>query len=234
MSLLDSLLVSVFGMAVVFVVLVFLNLLVRLQSALVAGAEKKKSAGNAAAAGPEAAEAPAKANEKAPAAAASEAAPAAADEPTAGGTDKDAPGAAPVRSGGCSGTPRKYTASVGGRKYDVLVEELDRLPRRAAHALQAAPPAEKRAPAPAAAPAPVPAAQAAPTDEGVITAPIPGVVLEVKTAVGARVGRGETLLLLEAMKMENEVVADRDGLVTQIFAAKGASVDIGAPLVALR
>jgi len=67
-----------------------------------------------------------------------------------------------------------------------------------------------------------------------IKAPLPGVILGVKVNAGASVKRGEILLILEAMKMENEIVAPRDGLVTQIVASKGTSVNTGDVLVMLK
>lgn len=62
---------------------------------------------------------------------------------------------------------------------------------------------------------------------------MPGKILGIKTSVGAAVKRGQVILILEAMKMENEIVAPRAGTVAQIVAAKGASVESGAPLVVL-
>lgn len=67
-----------------------------------------------------------------------------------------------------------------------------------------------------------------------IKAPLPGVILGVKVNAGASVKRGEILLILEAMKMENEIVAPRDGVVTQIVASKGSSVNTGDVLVVLK
>jgi biotin carboxyl carrier protein len=67
-----------------------------------------------------------------------------------------------------------------------------------------------------------------------IKAPLPGVILGLKVSTGASVKRGEILLILEAMKMENEIVAPRDGVVTQIVASKGSSVNTGDILVVLK
>ena len=99
-----------------------------------------------------------------------------------------------------------------------------------------APAAPVAAPAPAAAPAPVaetapaPAAAApaaAPADGEKINAPLPGNVLDVKVAVGASVKKGDILCILEAMKMENEIVAPIDGTVATVAATKGSSVNTG-------
>ena len=67
-----------------------------------------------------------------------------------------------------------------------------------------------------------------------VRSPAPGVVLEIKVDVGATVRRGQILLLLEAMKMENEITASKDGTVTQIMTSKGASVTTGTPLVEIQ
>jgi biotin carboxyl carrier protein len=62
---------------------------------------------------------------------------------------------------------------------------------------------------------------------------MPGTVLNVKVTQGQSVKKGDILIILEAMKMENEITAPRDGVVSQIVAAKGAAVDTDAPLVIL-
>ena len=89
------------------------------------------------------------------------------------------------------------------------------------------------APAPAAAPAPAPAAPAVTAAGETISAPMPGNILRIEVTQGAAVKKGQTLLVLEAMKMENEIVAPRDGTVAQIVTSKGAVVDTGAPLIVL-
>ena len=63
---------------------------------------------------------------------------------------------------------------------------------------------------------------------------MPGVILNVKVTQGQAVKSGEILCILEAMKMENEIVAPKDGTVAQIVVAKGANVDTGAPLIVLQ
>ena len=89
--------------------------------------------------------------------------------------------------------------------------------------------------APAAAPAPA-AASAAPTAVAageVVAAPMPGNILKVNCSQGQAVKAGDILVVLEAMKMENEILAPRDGTVAQVVTTKGAVVDTGAPLVVL-
>ena len=124
---------------------------------------------------------------------------------------------------------KTYTITVNGTAYDVTVEET---------AGGAAPaPAAKAAPAaPAAAPAPAPApAKAAGGAAGSveINAPMPGKILDVKAQPGASVSRGDVVLILEAMKMENEVVAPQDGTVASINVTAGQSVESGAVLATM-
>lgn len=120
---------------------------------------------------------------------------------------------------------KTYTITVNGTAYDVTVEET---------AGGAAPaPAAKAAPAaPAAAPAPAPApAKAAGSVE--INAPMPGKILDVKAQPGASVSRGDVVLILEAMKMENEVVAPQDGTIASINVNVGDMVEPGAVLATM-
>jgi glutaconyl-CoA/methylmalonyl-CoA decarboxylase subunit gamma len=130
---------------------------------------------------------------------------------------------------------KSYKISVNGTSYDVTVEELGAAaqyapaPRAPAPAPSAAPNA---APAPvAAAPAPMAAAPAA--GAHVVKSPMPGTLLNFKVAQGQAVKKGEVLLILEAMKMENEIVAPVDGVVARLSVNEGASVNTGDALVEL-
>ncbi|MBR3019501.1 MAG: biotin/lipoyl-binding protein [Clostridia bacterium] len=125
---------------------------------------------------------------------------------------------------------RKFNITVNGVAYEVEVEEVAAGESAAPAAPKAAPPAPKAAPAakPAAAP------KAAPVANGTkVNAPMPGTILDVKVAQGAAVKKGDVLLILEAMKMENEILAPQDGTVAQVAVSKGASVNSGDPLVVL-
>ena len=121
---------------------------------------------------------------------------------------------------------KNYTITVNGNVYEVTVEEGF---TGAASAPKAAAPAPKAAPAaaPKAAPAPAAAGSVA------VTAPMPGKILGVKASAGQAVKRGQVLLILEAMKMENEIVAPQDGTVATINVAVGDSVEPGATLATL-
>ena len=126
-----------------------------------------------------------------------------------------------------------YKVTLNGRTYEVEVEAGKAMLLDEYEAIAPAAPAT----APAAAPAPVAAPSAAPAASLAagepVKAPMPGVVLKVQVQQGQAVKAGQVLVILEAMKMENEIVAPKDGTVAQIVAAKGASVESGAPLVIL-
>lgn len=127
----------------------------------------------------------------------------------------------------------KYKVTLNGRTYEVEVEAGKAMLLDEYEAIAPAAPAT----APAAAPAPVAAPSAAPAASLAagepVKAPMPGVVLKVQVQQGQAVKAGQVLVILEAMKMENEIVAPKDGTVAQIVVAKGASVESGAPLVIL-
>ena len=131
----------------------------------------------------------------------------------------------------------KYKVTLNNRVYEVEVEEgqamlLDEyeLKAPAAPAPAAAPVAAVAAPAAAAPAAPAGGALAA---GEVVKSPMPGNVLRINVTQGQKVAEGDVLLVLEAMKMENEVVASKAGTVAQIVVAKGAVVDTDAPLVVI-
>jgi len=143
---------------------------------------------------------------------------------------------------------KSYRISVNGTSYDVTVEELG-----AAPAAAAVPAALSSASAPAARPATVSAPKAASPAAstgapgaagaagavgaagaaGIIKSPMPGTLLSYKVGLGQAVKRGQVLLILEAMKMENEIVAPVDGVVAALHAAEGASVSTGQLLIEL-
>ena len=133
----------------------------------------------------------------------------------------------------------KYKITLNGKTYEVEVEEGQAMLVDEYEAYKPAAPAAAPAPAPAAAPAaaPAPAATpAAPTAVAageVVAAPMPGNILKVNCSQGQAVKAGDILVVLEAMKMENEILAPRDGTVAQVVTTKGAVVDTGAPLVVL-
>jgi len=119
---------------------------------------------------------------------------------------------------------KKYIVTVNGTKYEVAVEEAD---PNAVYA-PAAPKAEApKAEAPKAESPKAPAA--APADGAKVSAPLPGTILKVNCAVGDAVKKGDVLCILEAMKMENEVLAPCDGTV-KTAVAKGTSVNTGDPI----
>lgn len=136
---------------------------------------------------------------------------------------------------------KKYKVTLNGRTYEVeveagkamLVDEYEAYaPAPAASAPASAPAAAAAPTAPAAstAPAAAPAVQAA---GETITAPMPGNILRIEVTNGAAVKAGQILIVLEAMKMENEILAPRDGTVAQIIVQKGSTVETGSPLIVL-
>ena len=121
-----------------------------------------------------------------------------------------------------------YNITVTGVAYSVSVEETAAGAAPVA-APVAAPAAPKAAPAPAAAPKAAAGAAGAVT----VKAPMPGNILDVKVAAGASVKAGDVLIILEAMKMENEIVAPQDGTVASINVNKGDTVNSGDVLVSM-
>ena len=131
----------------------------------------------------------------------------------------------------------KYKVTLNGRTYEVEVEAgkamlLDEYEAIVPTAPAAAPVAAPVAAAPAAAPA-APAAPAVSANGEAVTAPMPGTILKVNVQNGQAVKEGDVLCVLEAMKMENEIMAPRAGTVAQVVVSKGSSVDTGAALVVL-
>ena len=129
---------------------------------------------------------------------------------------------------------RRFRVTVDGQVFEVEVEDLQASagavePSRAA---VVEPPPQRTADA-ASAPAAV-SRRAAPASGGTIKAPLPGMVLDVKVAQGSAVAEGQVLVILEAMKMENEIVASSAGVVKKVHVAKGDSVAAGDVLLVLQ
>lgn len=132
----------------------------------------------------------------------------------------------------------KYKVTLNNRTYEVEVEEGKAMLIDEYEAYAPAAPAPVAAAPVAAAPAAVPAAPAAPAGAAlaageVVKSPMPGNILKINVSQGQKVNEGDVLIVLEAMKMENEIVATKSGTVAQIVTAKGAVVETGAPLVVI-
>ena len=143
---------------------------------------------------------------------------------------------------------KEYKYKINGNEYNVAVEELEgnkanvtvngksyevELDRPAKPAVSK-PVARPAAAAPTAAPAAAPAPKAAPAAGGAgIKAPLPGVILDIKVKVGDAIAKGQTVAILEAMKMENNINADREGTVVSINVEKGQSIAEGTDIITL-
>lgn len=119
---------------------------------------------------------------------------------------------------------KSYTITVNGTAYDVTVEET------AGGSTAAVPAAKKAAPAKK---APAKAAASGTKGSVSVSAPMPGKILSVKASVGQQVKKGDVIIILEAMKMENEIVAPQDGTIASIDTNEGASVEAGNVLATL-
>lgn len=128
---------------------------------------------------------------------------------------------------------KNYRITVNGTTYEVSVEETAAgvAPAPVAYTAPAPAPVAAAPAAPAAAPAPKAAAGSAGAEK--VTSPMPGTILGVKVSVGQSVKKGDVLVILEAMKMENEIPAPCDGVVASVDVAKGASVQAGDLLASL-
>lgn len=109
---------------------------------------------------------------------------------------------------------KKYNVTVNGTSYEITLEAVD---------------ASDVKTAPKAAAAPAPAAKPA-TGGETVSSPMPGTILSVNVTNGATVKKGDVLMVLEAMKMENEIMSPCDGTVTSVNVSKGAAVETGAVL----
>lgn len=125
---------------------------------------------------------------------------------------------------------KNYTITVNGKVYEVTVEEGftgQGEKSGTSPAPTAAPKSAARVKEPAA------ATKAAEAGSVKITAPMPGKILDVKISVGQAVKKGDVVMVLEAMKMENEIVAPQDGTVASVQAAAGSAVEAGDTLASL-
>lgn len=126
---------------------------------------------------------------------------------------------------------KNYRVTVNGQSYDVAVEEAGSVAGVAQPAPAAQPVALAQPVAQAAAPASISAT--APAGASTVKAPMPGTVLSLKVSPGQSVKRGDVLLILEAMKMENEIAAPANGVVAAIRVQAGSTVNTGDPMVDL-
>lgn len=131
----------------------------------------------------------------------------------------------------------KYKVTLNGKQYEVDVEQGQATAVYTGSAQTEpapAPAAEPVAQAPEKAAAPAPASAAPAGDGAPVASPMPGAIIDVRCQVGQRVKSGDILFLLEAMKMENEIAAPGDGVITAVNVTKGAAVDTGSVLCTLK
>ena len=127
---------------------------------------------------------------------------------------------------------RKFKITIDGKTYLVEMEEIGGAP--AAQPAPAAPATPAATPTPATPAAPAPAAPVAPTGEGeVVTAPMPGTVTKILVKDGDTVTENQPLMILEAIKMENEIVAPKAGTIGQVFATLNQNVNSGDNLISI-
>ena len=126
---------------------------------------------------------------------------------------------------------KMYRVAVNGTTYEITVEEMAGSTPVASMHFASSP--VTSAPVVTAAPAPAPAAAASAGGEK-ITSPMPGTILAVNVAQGAAVKKGDVLMILEAMKMENEIMCPCDGTVASINTSKGAAVETGTLLCVIQ
>ena len=141
---------------------------------------------------------------------------------------------------------KEYKYTIDGNKYEVAINEVGETTAKVTvngteYTVEWEKPVEEKpvvkvqpvAAKPDAATAAAPAPAAAPVSGNAIKTPLPGVIIDVKVNVGDTVKKGDTVVVLEAMKMENNINADRDGKVVAIQVAKGDTVADGAALIVL-
>lgn len=121
---------------------------------------------------------------------------------------------------------KAYKVTVNGNVYEITLEVIDKADIKAA-------PAQTAAPAAAPAPASAPAAAAPAAGATTVSAPMPGNILKVNVANGQAVKKGDVLMILEAMKMENEIMSPVDGTIASVNVNSGATVESGAVLCSI-
>lgn len=130
---------------------------------------------------------------------------------------------------------RKFLINVNGNQYEVEVEEItssETSTKPQVEYSQPAPKAERPAPQPKQeTKAEAPKKVAAKAGQEVVKAPMPGTILSINVKEGDNVKKGQILLILEAMKMENEIVSPRDGKIAKVVVSKGSSVNTGDDMV---
>jgi len=127
----------------------------------------------------------------------------------------------------------KYKITLNGRTYEVEVEAGKAMLLDEYEAIAPAAPAAPAAAVAAPEAAPAAPAAPAPAGAGTVSAPMPGTILKVNVKEGQTVSEGAVLVILEAMKMENEILAPTAGTVTQVLVNKGTSVNTGTPLIVI-
>lgn len=127
----------------------------------------------------------------------------------------------------------KYKVTLNNRVYEVEVEQGEAMLVDEYELAAPAAPAPVAAPATAAAPAAAPAAPVPAANGEAVKSPMPGNILKINVTQGQKVSEGDVIMILEAMKMENEIVATRGGTVVQIAVSKGAVVETGAVLAVI-
>lgn len=113
---------------------------------------------------------------------------------------------------------KKYHVNVNGNDYEIAIELIDESEAKAATPVKAA----------------TPASPSVPAGGEKITSPMPGNILSVNVTAGDAVKKGQILMILEAMKMENEIMSPVDGTIVSIHTAKGATVESGALLCVIK
>lgn len=122
-----------------------------------------------------------------------------------------------------SGKVRRFRITINGRSYDVEVVEIGESEKSSVKVSTSTTPIPKiEKPS-----------EKKPLDKGVITSPLPGKVLSVKVKVGDNIKRGDCLIVLDSMKMENEILAPKAGVVKEIKVSVGSSVNSGDPLMVI-